>query len=215
MKKPIFGGVAAVISSLALTGGFALAQQPAHTETTTKQTGPGPTVKTHMEWVTGTVEDYEPGKKIKVSGPGGKSYSFDLDEGARVHGTIVVGKTAKVGHGKTSDGREYVTVVSQASAAAQSDASAPRAHVESSVKTTGPGPNQKTKSETVVGVVREYEPGKSIKVVGPGDKEYRFDLDENAGVQGTFLQGDRVRVTYTKTASGDKVTTVRPAHGSK
>ena len=47
-----------------------------HTETTTKQTGPGPDAKTKSEWVIGTVKEYEPGKKIKIEGPGGKDYLF-------------------------------------------------------------------------------------------------------------------------------------------
>ena len=80
-------------------GSLALAQEPqtkTHTETTVKQTGPGPDTKTKMESVVGTVKEYEAGKKIKISGPNDKTYSFDLDENARVSGTIVVGQKAKV-----------------------------------------------------------------------------------------------------------------------
>ena len=103
----------------------ALAQdvpEKAHTETTTKQTGPGPTVKTKGETVTGIVKEYEPGKKIKISGPGDKSYSFDLDGAARVDGTIVVGQMAKVTYFKANDGTERVTVLSEATTNAQTAA---------------------------------------------------------------------------------------------
>ena len=215
MKKQIPGITAVALGLLLGAGGVALAQEKQHTETTTKQTGPGPDTKTKSEWVIGTVKDYDPGKKIKVEGPGGKDYSFDLDEGARVQGTIVVGQKARVGYSKAADGTERVTVLSAAGADAQAAASAPRAHVESEVKQSQPGPDLKTKSEVVVGTVKEYEPGKKIKVTGPGDKDFAFDLDEGAGVTGNVMVGQRVRVTYTKMPNGDKVTTIQPDNGSK
>ena len=84
------------------------------------------------------------------------------------------------------------------------------AHTETTVKHTGAGPNTKEKTETVIGTVKDYSPGKSIKVTGPGDKNYSFDLDDSAGVKGNVAVGDRVKVTYTKTDSGDRVTTVQP-----
>jgi hypothetical protein len=189
------------------------AQQRAHVESTTEQTGPGPNTKTKLEWVTGTVKDYDAGKSIKIEGPGDKSYSFDLDKNAHVKGTIVVGQMAKVGYSKSADGVEHVAVLSEASPSKQAAAAAPRSETEISTKTTGPGPNAKTKSDTVVGTVKEYTAGKSIKVTGPGDKTYSFDLEGAAGVTGTPAVGDRVKVTYTKTSNGDKVTTVAPAAG--
>ena len=42
------------------------------------QTLPGTTLKTETQSVLGTVKEYEAGKSIKLSGPGDKSYSFDL-----------------------------------------------------------------------------------------------------------------------------------------
>ena len=84
----------AAITAGCMVAAVAVAQVPekAHTETTTKQTGPGPDVKTKAETVTGTVKEYEAGKKIKLSGPADKTYSFDLDGNAEVNGAIVVGR---------------------------------------------------------------------------------------------------------------------------
>jgi hypothetical protein len=189
------------------------AQEKQHTETTTKQTGAGPDAKTKTEWVTGTVKDYDAGKKIKIEGPGGKDYSFDLDENARVQGTIVVGQPAKVGYWKGTDGVEKVSVISSASANAQGAMTAPRMHTESETKQSVPGPDVKTTTEVVIGTVKDFEAGKKIKVVGPGDKDFSFDLDEHASVLGSVAVGERVKVTYTKTPGGDKVTTVEPYRG--
>src|SRR5664279_997575 len=101
----------AAVALLCIAGMNAAAQVPekAHTETTTKQTGPGPTIKTKAETVTGIVKDYEAGKKIKISGPGDKTYSFDLEPIAQVDGVIVVGQMAKVTYHKANDGTEQVT----------------------------------------------------------------------------------------------------------
>ena len=82
-------------------------------------------------------------------------------------------------------------------------------------KESGPGPDAKTKSEVVVGTVKDYEPGKKIKVTGPGDKDFSFDLDEGVGMQGNVAVGQRVKVTYTKLPNGNKVTTIEPDHGMK
>ena len=219
MKKQI-PGISAVALGLLLVGSPAVpAQDRSHTETTTKQTGPGPDTKTKSEWVIGTVKDYEPGKKIKIEGPGGKDFSFDLDTNARVQGTIMVGQKARVGYSKGADGVERVTVLSAASgdtaAAMSAGQNAPRAHVESETKESRPGPDMKTKSETVVGTVKEYELGKKIKVTGPGDKDFSFDLDEGVTVHGNVAVGERVKVTYTKMPNGNKVTTIQPDLGSK
>ena len=193
-------------------GAFALGQEKQHTETTVKQTGPGPDVKTKTETVVGTVKDYAPGKKIKVEGPGGKDYSFDLDENAKLEGSVMVGQMAKVTYYKANNGRERVTVLSEAPKGAQASASAPRLHSESTVKQTGPGPDITTKSEVVVGTVKEYEAGKKIKVTGPGDKDYSFDLDENASMKmSNVAVGQRVKVTYLKGEHGYKATLVEPA----
>ena len=220
-----------------LLAAAAPAQEPAtHTETTTKHTGAGPNTKTKTEWVTGTVKKYEAGKKIEVEGPGGKNYSFDLDTNAQVKGSIEVGMRAKVGYTKDADGKEHVTVLSPTGAATsnekqpaskhshnmaatteetQATNAGPRMHSESTVKHKGPGPDTKTSNEVVIGTVKKYDAGKKIEVTGPGDKEYTFDLDHASGVEGNVAVGERVKVTYTKTADGNKVTTIQPAHGGK
>ena len=203
----------AIVLCVAVGGGaYALGQEKQHTETTVKKTGPGPDVKTKTETVIGMVKDYEPGKRIKVEGPGGKDYSFDLDENAKLEGSVVVGQMAKITYFKDNDGRERVTVLSEAPKGAQASASAPRVHSESTVKHEGPGPNMTAKSEVVVGTVKEFEPGKKIKVTGPGDKDFSFDLDENASMKATNLAvGQRVKVTYLKGEHGYRATLVEPA----
>ncbi len=208
MKRLAIGAIAFCL----VVGANAAAQvqEKAYTETTTKKTGPGPDVKTKAETVVGTVKEYEPGKKIKISGPGDKTYSFDLDEGARVEGSILIGQKAKVSYHKQSDGTEHVAVISEASHSAQSAENAPKLHSETTVKRTGPGPDTKSKSEVVIGTVKEYEPGKKIKVTGPENKDYSFDLDEQVAMIGTVAVGERVKVTYTRTADGRKVTTLEP-----
>ena len=209
-------GIAAISLGL-LVATSVTAQQPSATEQTVKHTGAGPNTKSKTETVTGTVKEYEAGKKIKIEGPGGKDYSFDLDENAHVKGSIAVGQKAKVSYSKSADGVEKVTVLSGAGHGASSGAMMStddsRSHTEQTVKHTGAGPNTKTKSEVVIGTVKSFEPGKKIKVTGPGDKDYSFDLDEGSGVQGNVAVGERVKVTYTKTDSGDKVTTVQPHPG--
>ena len=120
-----------------LVAGQAIAQTPEKkvVESTTKQTGPGVTLKSETQSVTGTVKEYEAGKKIKLSGPEDKSYSFDLSENAKVEGTIVVGQMAKVQYTKGTDGKETVSVLSEATANAVTAADAPKMHSESVVKT--------------------------------------------------------------------------------
>ena len=229
-------GIAVAAFGLLLAASAAPAQEPAtHTETTTKHTGAGPNTKTKTEWVTGTVKTYDAGKSIKIEGPGGKNYSFDLDKDAHVKGSIEVGQRAKVGYTKDADGKEHVTVLSTGGTAtsdtgkqpmskhshkmaATSDETqaangGPRMHSESTVKHTGAGPDTKSSSEVVVGTVKKYEAGKKIEVTGPGNKEYTFDLDHAVGVEGNVAVGERVKVTYTRATDGNKVTTVQPAHG--
>jgi hypothetical protein len=186
-------------------------QQKSHTESTTKYSGPGADTKTKTETVVGTVKEYEAGKKIKISGPNDKTYSFDLDkkdQAARVEGSIVVGQMAKIEYRKADDGSEVVSVISEASPASQAAVAAPRVHAESTTKHTGPGPDTKVKSETVVGVVKAYAPGKKLTVTGPSDKDYSFDLDENVAFKGEVGIGQRVKVTYTKNDEGDRLTEV-------
>lgn len=182
----------------------------ARVETTTKQTGPGRNVKTKLEITTGTVKEYEAGRKIKVSGPNDKTYSFDLDENARVEGPITLGQMVTVEWTKDDNGKERVTVLSGpgSSRAAAEVAKQPKPapgqdlHVKSTTTTHQPGPAAKTKTEMVVGTVREYEPGKKIKVTGPDDDERTFDLDRAVSVRGKVAVGSRVRVEYTKSDDG-------------
>ena len=189
--------------------GLAIAQSDqtkTHSETTVKHKGPGPDSKQKMETVMGTVKDYDAGKKITVSGPGDKSYSFDLDENARVSGNVAVGSKVKVQYWKDDDGREKVAVISLASGSSVGEATMPRSHSETTVKHNVPGaPDTKMKTETVIGTVKEYEAGKKIVVTGPGDKDYRFDLDEHASIAAPVAVGQRVKVTYEKGDNGDRV----------
>ena len=79
---------------------------------------------------------------------------------------------------------------------------------ESTTKHTGTGPNTKTKTKTVVGTVKQFDSGKKIVVTGPKNKDYSFDLDDNAAVSGDVAVGKKVKVTYSKSSGGEKVTTV-------
>jgi hypothetical protein len=209
------------IASLAfLATGIAVAQTKV--ESVTKEKSSAGTTKTRAKTVTGTVKEYEAGKKIKIAGPADKSYSFDLDANARVDGTIAVGQRAKIEYTKDASGTEHVTVLSEAKAGAEPAATKAQAaeartaqgggslHMESTTKHKGPGPNTSVKTETVIGTVKEYESGKKIVVTGPKDKDYKFDLDENVGMKSPVNVGERVKVTYTRGDSGDKVTTVVP-----
>ena len=71
-------------------------------------------------------------------------------------------------------------------------------------KSTGPGETTKTKTETVVGVVKEYESGKSIKVTGPETKVYSFDLTEMVALKTEVSVGERVKVTYRRRPTGPR-----------
>jgi hypothetical protein len=209
-------------SAILLLGAGALAlaqdgnapQTKTHTESFVKHSGPGPSDKVKTEKVHGTVKEYEPGKKIKISGPDDKTYSFDLDENARVEGAVVVGQMADVSYRQEADGREHVSVISGASGEAMGAATMPRSHSETAVKHRVPGAaDTKAKTETVVGVVKDFEPGKKIVVTGPDNKDYRFDLDENASMAGPVAVGDRVKVSYRKGDAGNQVTVVARYRG--
>ena len=203
-----------------LVAGAALGQTAS--ESKTKEKGAHGTMTTKTKTVTGTVKEYEAGKKIKIVGPGDKDYSFDLDTNARVEGSVAVGGMARVEYTKDDAGKDHVTVLSESKAAMSSSPSKAAMaeshaahggsmHMESTTKHKGPGPDTKVKTETVIGTVKAYEAGKKITVTGPKDKDYSFDLDENVAMKGTANVGDRVKVTYSKTDGGDKVTTIAPA----
>jgi hypothetical protein len=197
----------------------AFAQQKVHTETKVKQKGPGPNVQTKSETTTGTVKEYEAGKKIKVSGPNEKMYSFDLDQNARVVGTVAPGEMVTVEWMKDTNGKEHVKVITGSGAgsmkgAAETAMKEPQAapgeamHMKSKTTVHQPGPDVKTKTEMVVGTVKEYEPGKKIKVTGPNNKDVSFDLDEGVGTKGDIAVGKRVKVEYTKSDGGAQHVTV-------
>ena len=93
-------------------------------------------------------------------------------------------------------------------AGAQAALAQTKLHTESKTKQTGPGPNVKTKTETVVGTVKEYEAGKKIKVTGPNDKDFSFDLVKDVSMKGNVAVGQRVKVEYTKGDMGNHVTIV-------
>jgi hypothetical protein len=195
---------AAVLTTLVGASPALVAQEAkAHVESTTKS---GDT-KVKTETVTGTVKLYEAGKKIKISGPKNKTYSFDLDANARVEGTIVVGQPARVEYSKVN-GVEQVTVLSDASATSKTATSAPKSHMESTTTASSPAGSSKVKTETVVGTVKEFEAGKKIVVTGPKKKNYSFDLDDAASMTGSVAVGDRVKVTYTKVDGHKRVSVV-------
>lgn len=206
-------GATAVLAFLA--SGVASAQTKV--ESVTKEKSSAGTTKSKAKTVAGTVKEYEAGKKIKLTGPGGKTSTFDLDENARVDGSIEVGQMATVEYTKDAGGTERVTVLSGDMAPAATKAQAAEArvaqnggslHMKSTTKHKGPGKNEKVKTETVIGAVKEYESGKKIVVTGPKNKDYKFDLDDNVGMKGPVNVGERVKVTYSKGEGGDKVTTV-------
>ncbi len=193
-------------------GGLAIAQEAqtkTHTETTVTQSGSGPTAEVKMESVVGTVKEYEAGKKIKISGPNDKTYSFDLEQGAHVDGAIVVGQKARVDYWKDNDGHDRVTILSEASKASQDAAMMPKSHTETTTKHKVPdAADTKVKTESVVGVVKEYEAGKKIVVTGPDKKDYSFDLDQQASIDGMVAVGERVKVTYRSGDAGKTVTVI-------
>ena len=215
MKTRSWVATIAVFAFLAT--GVAVAQTKV--ESVTKEKSAAGTTKTKAKTVTGTVKDYEAGKKIKITGPGDKDYSFDLDENARVDGSIAVGQMAKVEYTKDANGTERVTVLSEAKPPIANKAQAAEArtaksggslHMESTTKTKGPGKNMKVKTETVIGNVKEFESGKKIVVTGPKDKDFKFDLDDSIAMTKPVSVGERVKVTYTKGDNGDKAVTVVP-----
>jgi hypothetical protein len=195
-----------VLGSLA-----AVAQTTVHTESKTKQTGPGPDTKIKGESVVGTVKEYEAGRKIKVSGPNDKVYTFDLDGAVKVEGAVAVGQMARVDWTK-ENGKERVTTIApfalgiRSSTVKTKPVAGHDVHRKTEVTTHQPGPDVRTKSEVVVGTVKEFEPGKKIKVTGPKDEDYTFDLDQNVTVIGPVAVGQRVKVEYTRGSLGNRVT---------
>ena len=82
-----------------------------HMETTTKSSSPDGSDKARTETVVGTVKAYEAGKKLTVTGPKKKNYSFDLDQETSLTGAVAIGDRVKVTYTK-ANGHKKVTVVS-------------------------------------------------------------------------------------------------------
>ena len=198
----------AAVGVCLLAGSQAIAQTPEKkaVETTTKQTGIGATLRTETQSVSGTVTKYEAGKTIKLAGPGDQSYTFDLGENVRVEGAIVVGQMATVKYNKGTDGKETVAVISEANALTAAEA--PKMRSESTMTESGQAASTMPKSEVVIGTVKAYEAGKSIKVTGPDAREYSFDLSEMAAPKNAVTVGERVQVTFTKSDGGSKATSI-------
>ena len=77
----------------------------------------------------------------------------------------------------------------------------------------------KGKTETVIGQVKSYEPGKSIEVSVPGKiiKNRTFDLDTKdtvANVDPAIAVGSRVKVTMKTDNNGHKTVHVEPHSGT-
>jgi hypothetical protein len=108
-----FGAAAAMVGQTASTtpAPSAPAGGTMHTESTTKHSGPGKNTKVKTETVIGSVKTYEAGKKITVTGPKNKDYSFDLDENVSMAGGAVnVGDKVKVTYTKDNNGMKATTV---------------------------------------------------------------------------------------------------------
>ena len=163
MIKRTIGMAAAVCFSIASPAVFA--QTTVHTESTTKQTGPGPNTKIKTEMVVGTVKEYQAGRKIKVAGANDKLYAFDLDGAVKVEGAVAVGQMAKVEWTK-ENGKERVTVIApyglgvRSSTVKTKPVAGHDVHRKTEVTTHQPGPDVRTKTEVVIGTVKEFEPGK-------------------------------------------------------
>jgi hypothetical protein len=179
--------------------GAVLAQTRVHTESKTKQTGPGPNIVTKTESVTGVVKEYRAGKKIEISGPNEKRYSFDLDEGVRIDGLVTVGQMARVDWVKR-DGRERVTVIAPYAVGIRSSAGEVPKRPKSGTAET------KTTAEVVVGTVKTYTAGRNITVNGPYGKDYSFELDQRVRVPRDVAVGRKVRIEYTKSGAGKRIT---------
>ena len=218
MIKRMMGIAAAACFLVASQAAFG--QTKIHTESKTKETGPGPNTTIKSESVVGTVKEYQAGKKIRVSGPNDKIYSFDLDESVHVGGAVTVGQMAQVEWVK-ENGRERVTVIApfglgiRSSTVKAKPAAGHDLHLKSEKTIHQPGPDVKMKTEVVVGTVKEFEPGKKIKVIGPNEKDFSFDLDRGVTMNGTVAVGQRVKVEYTKGDMGNHVTVLSLVKGTK
>jgi hypothetical protein len=86
-------------------------------------------------------------------------------------------------------------------------------HEETTTKHTEAGKNTKMKTETIIGTVKSCVAGKEIVATGPKNKNYSFDLDDNVGTSAAINNGEKVKVTYTKSVDGKRVTAIAPYTG--
>ncbi|HET9793463.1 MAG TPA: hypothetical protein VFS34_03290 [Thermoanaerobaculia bacterium] len=124
-------------SETAATGGKTMAQT-----TETKHTGPGPNTKTKGKTVIGTVKTLDAGKKIVVTGPKNKDYSFDLDDkdmAATVDPAVAVGNKVKVVEATDDAGKKTLTVSPYTGKTAMHH----HKTMKKSTKTTEPAPSTK------------------------------------------------------------------------
>ena len=99
-------------SSTADTSAAAPGKTMAQT-TETKHRGAGKNMKTKGKTVIGTVKTLDAGKKIVVTGPKSKDYSFDLDDkdmAATVDPAVAVGNKVKVVESTDNAGKKTLTV---------------------------------------------------------------------------------------------------------
>lgn len=78
------------------------------------------------------------------------------------------------------------------------------------------GPDTKSKTTSVIGTVKEYEAGKSIKVATSKHHTKSFDLnakDTTATVDPAVAVGSKVKVTDAKDPNGNHTITVSPYEG--
>jgi uncharacterized protein YndB with AHSA1/START domain len=110
---------AAAVFALVYTAANAQTDTSATTDKTmaqsteTKHTGSGKNTKTQGKTVTGTVKEYDAGKKLVVTGPKNKDYSFDLDDKnmtANVDPAVAVGNKVTVKEHTDAEGKETMTV---------------------------------------------------------------------------------------------------------
>ena len=123
-------------SDTSATGDKTMAQK-----TETKHTGPGKNTKHKGMKVTGTVKSYDAGKKIVVTGPKDKDYSFDLDDkdmAATVDPAVAVGNKVTVKQSTDDAGKKTLTVAPYTAPAKMHHKT-----MKKSTKTTEPAPSTK------------------------------------------------------------------------
>ena len=124
-------------SDTSATGDKTMAQK-----TETKHTGPGKNTKSKGMKVTGTVKTYDAGKKIVVTGPKDKDYSFDLDDkdmAATVDPAVAVGNKVTVKQSTDDAGKKTLTVSPYTAPAKMHH----HKTMKKSTKTTEPAPSTK------------------------------------------------------------------------